>query len=133
MSGFHRCEPAPDGVAVAMAADGSWHVAFRRSGTAWVRPISFCPWCGAELGGSSGMRPSAGEREAAATTSRKRGGDRRARPVRCVETGEIFPTQQAAADSVGVSQASVSACCRGKSRTAGGYRWEFADRGERER
>lgn len=38
-----------------------------------------------------------------------------------------FPSGLAAAKAVGVSQSGVSACCRGKVKTVGGFRWEFVE------
>lgn len=46
--------------------------------------------------------------------------------VRCMETGTIFPSVKAASQFAGVPSPSVSACLKGKTRTAGGYHWEYA-------
>lgn len=51
----------------------------------------------------------------------------RSRAVICVETGQRYAATAEAAREMGVSQTNVSACCRGKRRTAGGYHWRFAD------
>lgn len=45
-------------------------------------------------------------------------------PIRCVETGEIFPTQAAAAQSIGRCAQCIRHCLVGKQHTAGGYHWE---------
>lgn len=62
---------------------------------------------------------------------RKKGGETMSRPktrraVVCVETNELFPTIQAAADEVGVSQSGISKVLLGVNATAGGYTWKYA-------
>lgn len=52
-------------------------------------------------------------------------------PVVCVETGEIFPCMSKASLSVSTNVNSVSDCLRGKSKTAGGYHWRFANDDEK--
>lgn len=47
------------------------------------------------------------------------------KPVRCIETGEIFPSQTEAAKKNGVTQGAISAALCGKTKTSAGYRWEF--------
>lgn len=47
--------------------------------------------------------------------------------VMCIDTGEIFPSARAAANSVGVSYALISVALNGKCKTAGGFRWKFAN------
>ncbi len=49
--------------------------------------------------------------------------DRHARPVRCVETGEVFPSQRAAERATGFR--SIHSVCAGRYRTSGGYHWEY--------
>ena len=50
------------------------------------------------------------------------------RKVRCVETGEVYsgPTEVAKLYNIKNSY-NISACCKGKQKTAGGYHWEYAD------
>lgn len=48
-----------------------------------------------------------------------------AKPVLCVETGEIFETGAAAAKAVGRSPSAVSSALCGKIKTAGGYHWQI--------
>lgn len=51
-----------------------------------------------------------------------------AKPVICLETGEVFESAAAAAKAVGLKgSSSLSACLRGKAMTAGGFHWAFAD------
>ena len=47
--------------------------------------------------------------------------DRRAKPVRCVETGEVFRSQRAAEKAIGFC--GIHKVCRGWQRTCGGYHW----------
>lgn len=49
------------------------------------------------------------------------------KPVMCIETGEIFPSARVAAKSVGVSFSLISIALHGKCKTAGGFRWKFAN------
>ena len=56
----------------------------------------------------------------------KNGVERRNKPVICVETNEIFPTIQAAADHTGESPTVISRVLKGKVISAG-YHWRYAD------
>lgn len=48
------------------------------------------------------------------------------KPVMCVETGVIFMNLTEASKWAGLkSNASISQCCTGKRKTAGGYHWEY--------
>jgi len=40
---------------------------------------------------------------------------------------QTFPSVRAAARAVGIHSYHISNCCAGKQRTAGGYRWRYAD------
>lgn len=51
----------------------------------------------------------------------------KAHAVVCVETGEVFPCIRYACDKYGVRSSSVSAVCRGKLKTTGGYHWQYAN------
>lgn len=44
--------------------------------------------------------------------------------VRCVETGEVFDSYKIAAKAINRHPSAISACLRGKQKTAGGYHWE---------
>ena len=44
--------------------------------------------------------------------------------VRCVETGEIFPSIKAAGDWLGKHKYGINLCLLGKQKTCGGYHWE---------
>ena len=47
------------------------------------------------------------------------------KPIRCVETGAIYPSGRAIQREFGISQSNISMCCRGERRTAGGFHWEY--------
>lgn len=46
------------------------------------------------------------------------------KPVKCIETGEIFPSGKAAGEKYGIPSTWINAVCRGVGKTAGGYHWE---------
>ena len=45
--------------------------------------------------------------------------------ILCTETGEIFDSVRDAERKTRISHNSISAVCRGKRKTAGGYHWSF--------
>lgn len=49
----------------------------------------------------------------------------RSKSVRCVETGEVFPTITAAGKSVGITHSRIRECCLGNRKTAKGFHWEY--------
>ena len=49
------------------------------------------------------------------------------RPVRIVETGEVFKSQAECARSIGGSQPNINACLVGRRRSHMGYHYEYAD------
>ena len=52
----------------------------------------------------------------------------RANKVKCITTGETFNSLIEAEQKYNIKYQNISACCRGKKKTAGGYRWEYIDR-----
>ncbi len=48
-----------------------------------------------------------------------------ARAVRCLDTGEIYPTITAAGQAVGIDSNKIGMVCRGKRHKAGGRRWAY--------
>ncbi len=48
-------------------------------------------------------------------------------PIKCIETGEIFPSQQSAAARFNISFSALNKALTGKrkSKTSGGYHWEY--------
>jgi hypothetical protein len=48
-----------------------------------------------------------------------------ARSVRCIETGVVYSTLTEAAMVVGVGSGKITMVCKGKRKTAGGFRWEY--------
>lgn len=57
-------------------------------------------------------------------TGIERGSKKQWTKIRCVETGEIYPSQRAAAIEMGLCVQSIHFCVIGKQKTAGGYHWE---------
>ena len=51
-----------------------------------------------------------------------------AKAVICVETGERFATLSEAAKEKNIDVSNLSACCHGRLKSVGGYRWKFAGR-----
>ena len=50
--------------------------------------------------------------------------------VYCVELNKVYDTMNAAAAATGVKRNNIGYCCRGIQKTAGGYHWEYVDKGE---
>lgn len=50
---------------------------------------------------------------------------KRSIPVVCVETGTVYASSQSAAQKTGICQSSISSCCNGKAKTAGGFHWRY--------
>lgn len=44
----------------------------------------------------------------------------------CVETNKIYPSVHEAGRQTGIDNGSIIKCCKGKRKTAGGYRWKYA-------
>lgn len=61
-------------------------------------------------------------------TRSSRAGKTIGKPVYCVELDKTFDTLTAAAQELGMSAASISRCCKGRTETYGGYHWQFAQR-----
>lgn len=49
------------------------------------------------------------------------------KPVRCVETGEVFESASAAAASVGAIRNCITYVCNGHAHTHRGYHWEYVE------
>ena len=52
------------------------------------------------------------------------------RPIRCIETGQIFESVKAANEFYGKKQTNISAVCRGERSIALGYHWKYIDEQE---
>ena len=50
---------------------------------------------------------------------------REGRPVKCLDTGEVFETALAAARAVGTTPMSITNCCQGRQNTVKGKRWVY--------
>ena len=55
-------------------------------------------------------------------------GKKSSKPVRCIETGIIYPSCIEAERQTGIENSSISKCCRGRYKTAGRYHSEFVDK-----
>jgi len=51
----------------------------------------------------------------------------KSRAVRCLNTGEVFESQNIAAKAKGVLQSKIWKCCNGEATHTHGLRWEYAD------
>ena len=51
----------------------------------------------------------------------------KSRAVRCLNTGEVFESQNIAAKAKGVLQSKIWKCCNGEASHTHGLRWEYAD------
>ena len=51
----------------------------------------------------------------------------KSRAVRCINTGEVFESQNIAARAKGVLQSKIWKCCNGEASHTHGLRWEYAD------
>ena len=47
--------------------------------------------------------------------------------VLCVDTGEVYKSISEAGRQLGISFKAISKACRGKSKTSGGYHWEYVE------
>ena len=47
-------------------------------------------------------------------------------PVRCIETGVVYPGVSIAARETGTSCSNITACCKGRRKSTGGFHWEYA-------
>lgn len=47
------------------------------------------------------------------------------KPVRCIETGKIYPSTHEIERQLGFDQGNISKCCNGKYKTAYGFHWRY--------
>lgn len=67
------------------------------------------------------------ESKAKMSEARKGANNPRARAVRCKELDKVFTTVKEASEATGALLSSICNCCRGRSKTAGGYHWKYVD------
>ena len=60
-------------------------------------------------------------------TRNKRASEKRSKPVLCIELNQIFPSLTDAAKQLRISVGNLSWVLTGRSKTAGGYHWEYAE------
>lgn len=58
-------------------------------------------------------------------TRNKRVREALGKPVYCIELDQVFKSQKAAAEALGVPPGCISACCRGQTKTAGKKHYSF--------
>ena len=58
------------------------------------------------------------------------GAEKLSKPVRCIETGIIYPSAKDIGRKLGIDCGKISECCHGKRKTAGGFHFEFVNKGE---
>lgn len=114
MEAMHSCQAMPGRLELVDDGDG-WRIRFP-NGSKWTQRVGYCPFCGAELGALRGRDP-----------ARFPGGmPKNARAVRCLDTGEEFPSVAAAARGAGCGEHVIRNSLKGRQRTASGRRWEYA-------
>lgn len=59
--------------------------------------------------------------------TKKKISDKKSKPIICVETGIVYKNTYVASEETGVSRASIVSHIRGKSKSAGGYHWKYAN------
>ena len=58
----------------------------------------------------------------------KKAGEKNAKPVRCIETGEVFSSLHEAGRMKSLNKSHILDACIGRYNTCGGYRWEFVEK-----
>ena len=57
----------------------------------------------------------------------KKSKEKMSKPVLCVETGIVYYSLTNASEQTQIPFSNISKCCSGKRKTAGGYKWRFAN------
>lgn len=52
---------------------------------------------------------------------------KKSKPVRCIETGAIYPSGSEVQRQLGFLQGDISRCCNGIRKTCGGFHWEYVE------
>ena len=55
-------------------------------------------------------------------------GKRTSKPIKCIETGIIYPSACEASRQLNIDRANINHCCHGKQHTAGGFHFEFVNK-----
>ena len=91
-------------------------------------PLNNCvnnlEWCTASYNANYGTRI---QRCVQNHRSYKLGDNPRARAVFCVELNKKFDCAKSAQEELGILRTSIGSACRGKTKTAGGFHWRYAD------
>ena len=59
--------------------------------------------------------------------AKNRGKTANCKKIRCIETGKIFNSINEAARFINRSQSGLVSCLKGRSKTSGGYHWEYVN------
>lgn len=61
-----------------------------------------------------------------AGTGIQRSKEKRSKPIRCVETNTVYPSVNDAGRDLNIFASNICRCLKGRSKTCGGYHWEYA-------
>ena len=56
--------------------------------------------------------------------------NKRCKAVKCIETNKIYFSAKNAQDNTGFRANAITACCKGKRKSCGGYHWKYASEAE---
>lgn len=54
-----------------------------------------------------------------------KGSKKSSKPVRCINTGDVYPSANKAQRATGIDRTSIGRCCNNKQKTAGDLEWEW--------
>lgn len=57
--------------------------------------------------------------------TRKKISEAKWKKIICIETGQVFKSVKEAGEIIGVFPTNISACCKGKRKTASGFHWKY--------
>lgn len=79
-------------------------------------------WCTVSYNNAFGSRT----KKSKATQIKNAPKTGKTKPVRCIETKVVYKSSKQAERETGVYHSHISRCCKGRSKSAGGMRWEYA-------
>ena len=53
--------------------------------------------------------------------------EKMSKPVRCIETNEVYSSIKDAQNKTGIDNSGIAKCCKGTYKTAGGFHWEYVE------
>ena len=78
-------------------------------------------WCTPSENTNHGTR----NERAAEKTAKKNINGKLSKKVVCIETGAVYLSTKDVQRKLGLLRQNISACCRGRQKTAGGYHWKY--------